>query len=258
MSFAIRAGLIVAAALLVALIAVPLATLFLHLSPADVLAALATPDARDALRLSAITTVLALAVTIALGTPLAYVLARFTFPGRRIVDAVVDVPIVVPPAVAGLALLLAFGRNGTFGPVLHAAGIQLTFTTAAVVIAQVFVASPFYVRAARAGFAGVDRTLEAASLTLGMGPLRTFARVTVPLAAPSLIGGAVLSWARALGEFGATIMFAGNLMGITQTLPLAVYVHLESGNIPVAVALAVVMIACSLVIVFGVRSLEAR
>jgi molybdate transport system permease protein len=258
MSFAIRAGLIVAAALLVTLIALPLANLFVHLSPADVLAALQTPDAQEALRLSALTTTIALAVTIALGTPLAYILARYAFPGRRLVDALVDVPIVVPPAVAGLALLLAFGRNGTFGPLLHAAGIQLAFTTAAVVIAQVFVASPFYVRAARAGFAGVDRTLEAASLTLGMGPLRTFARITVPLAAPSLFGGAVLSWARALGEFGATIMFAGNLMGVTQTLPLAVYVHLESGNVPVAVALAVVMIACSLVIVFGVRSLEAR
>jgi molybdate transport system permease protein len=258
MGFVIRGGLIAAAALLVGLIAVPLANLFLHLAPADVVAALATPDARAALALSAFTTIIALTVTVALGTPLAYLLARVAFPGRRVVDALVDVPIVVPPAVAGLALLLAFGRNGTFGPLLHAAGIQLAFSTTAVVIAQVFVSSPFYVRAARAGFAGVDRTLEAASLTLGMGPLRTFARITVPLAAPALVGGAVLSWARALGEFGATIMFAGNLMGITQTAPLAVYVHLESGDLPVAVALAVVMIACSLVIVFGVRSWEAR
>jgi len=258
MNRVIRAGLVAAAALLVALIAVPLVNLVVHLAPAEVLAALETPDAQAALRLSAVTTTIALVVILALGTPLAYVLARGTFPGRRLVDALVDVPIVVPPAVAGLALLLAFGRNGTFGPLLHAAGIQLAFTTAAVVIAQVFVASPFYVRAARAGFAGVDRTLEAASLTLGMGPLRTFARITVPLAAPSLLGGAVLAWARALGEFGATIMFAGNLLGVTQTLPLAVYVHLESGNVPVAVALAVVMIVASLVIVFGVRSWEAR
>ena len=258
MSFVIRAVLVAAAALLVALIAVPLANLVVHLAPADVLAALQTDDARQALRLSAVTTTIALTTTVALGTPLAYILARVAFPGRRLVDALVDVPIVVPPAVAGLALLLAFGRNGSFGPLLHAAGIQLAFTTAAVVIAQIFVASPFYVRAARAGFAGVDRTLEAASLTLGMGPLRTFARITVPLAAPALLGGAVLCWARALGEFGATIMFAGNLMGVTQTLPLAVYVHLESGNVPIAVALAVVMIVCSLVIVFGVRSLEAR
>jgi molybdate transport system permease protein len=258
MRFVIRAGLVTAAALLVALIAVPLANLFFSLTPGDIVAALRTPDALAALRLSAVTTSIALALTIALGTPLAYLLARFTFPGRRIIDALVDVPIVVPPAVAGLALLLAFGRNGTFGAALHAAGIGLSFTTAAVVIAQLFVSSPFYVRGARAGFAGVDRTLEAASLTLGMGPLRTFVRITVPLAAPALFGGAILSWARALGEFGATIMFAGNLSGVTQTLPLAVYVHLESGNVPVAAALAVVMIACSLVIVFAVRTFEAR
>ena len=254
----IRAVLVVASSVLVALIVVPLASLFFHLTPSDVVAALRTPDALAALRLSALTTALALTLTIAFGTPLAYILARGAFPGRRILDAVVDLPIVVPPAVAGLALLLVFGRNGTFGPLLRAAGVQLAFTTAAVVIAQLFVAAPFYVRAARAGFAGVDRTLEAASATLGMGPLRTFARITVPLAAPSLIGGAVLSWARALGEFGATIMFAGNLAGVSQTLPLAVYIQLEGGNVPVAVALAVVLIFSSLVVVLGVRTFEAR
>ncbi len=254
----IRTVLVAASALLLALIVVPLASLFFHLTPADVAAALMTTDALAALRLSALTTGIALVLVLLLGTPLAYILARGVFPGRRIVDAIVDLPIVVPPAVAGLALLLVFGRNGTLGPVLRAAGIQLSFTTAAVVLAQMFVASPFYIRAARAGFAGVDRTLEAASATLGMGPLRTFARITVPLAAPSLVGGAVLSWARALGEFGATIMFAGNLVGVSQTLPLAVYVHLESGNVPVAVALAVVLILCSLVIVLGVRMFEAR
>jgi molybdate transport system permease protein len=254
----IRAGVVGAAALLVALIAIPLAALFFHLSPADLVAALTSEDAVSAVRLSAITTAISLVITLALGTPLAYVLARGAFPGRRLIDAIVDLPIVVPPAVAGLALLLVFGRTGTLGPALHALGIQLSFSTAAVVIAQTFVASPFYVRAARNGFASVDRTLEAASATLGMGPLRTFAHITVPLAAPSLVGGAVLSWARALGEFGATIMFAGNLAGVSQTLPLAVYVHLESGNLSVAVALAVLMIAASLVIVLGVRALEPR
>ncbi len=247
-----------AAAVLVALIAVPLAGLFFQLPPADIVAALRTPDALAAVRLSAVTTAAALALTLLLGTPLAYVLARGSFPGRRLVDALVDLPLVVPPAVAGLALLLVFGRNGTLGPLLRGAGIQLSFTTAAVVLAQLFVASPFYVRAARAGFLGVDRTLEAASATLGMGPLRTFAWITVPLAAPSLVGGAVLSWARALGEFGATIMFAGNLVGVSQTLPLAVYVHLESGDVPVAIALSVVMIACSLIVVLAVRSFEPR
>jgi molybdate transport system permease protein len=250
----IRGALALASALLLAFIAVPLAALLFHITPAQFAAAVATESARSALRLSIVTTFLALAVTLALGTPLAYVLARGEFPGRRMLDAVVDLPIVVPPAVAGLALLLAFGRAGTFGPVLHAAGLQLSFTTAAVVMAQIFVASPFYVRAARAGFVSVDRTLEAASLTLGAGPLRTFAAVTVPLAAPALLGGAVLCWARALGEFGATIMFAGNLQGVSQTVPLAVYLNLEGGGVNEAVALSLITLALSLGVVFAVRS----
>jgi molybdate transport system permease protein len=251
----IRAALALASALLVAFIVLPLAGLVLHLDPRAFVASLATTSAQNALRLSVVTTALALALTLALGTPLAYVLARGRFPGRRVVDAVVDLPIVVPPAVAGLALLLVFGRNGTLGPGLHALGINLSFSTAAVVMAQVFVASPFYVRAARGGFTTVDRTLEAASATLGMGPLRTFALVTVPLAAPALLGGLVLSWARALGEFGATIMFAGNLSGISQTLPLAVYLDLESGDVAGATALAVTLVALSLAIVIAVRAL---
>ena len=213
----IRAAVAVAAAIFVAFIFVPLAGLVFHLAPGDLAKALQTRAALDALRLSAVTTTIALLVTVAFGTPLAFVLARAQFWGRRVVDAIVDLPIVVPPAVAGLALLLVFGRYGTFGPLLRGLGIQLSFSTAAVVMAQIFVASPFYVRAARSGFRTVDRTLEAASATLGMGPLRTFAFVTVPLAAPALFAGGVLCWARALGEFGATIMFAGNLAGVSQT-----------------------------------------
>jgi molybdate transport system permease protein len=254
----IRTVVVLAAAILVAFIVIPLAGLFFHLSPADLFTVLRAPAAQQALALSAITTLISLIITLALGTPLAYVLARAHFPGRRIVDAVVDLPIVVPPAVAGLALLLAFGRNGLFGPALVAFGIKLSFSTVAVVMAQTFVASPFYVRAARAGFAGVDRTLEAASATLGMGPLRTFAYVTVPLAAPSLLGGAVLCWARALGEFGATIMFAGNLAGVSQTLPLAVYLNLESGSLPIAIVLSVILIAFSLIVVLAVRATAER
>jgi molybdate transport system permease protein len=254
----IRIVVALAAAILVAFIVVPLAGLFFHLQPGDIVAALATPAAQDALRLSLVTTLISLIITLLFGTPLAYVLARARFPGRRLVDAVVDLPIVVPPAVAGLALLLAFGRFGTFGPALGALGVHLSFSTAAVILAQTFVSSPFYVRSARAGFAGVDRTLEAASATLGMGPLRTFAYITVPLAAPSLIGGGVLSWARALGEFGATIMFAGNLAGVSQTLPLAVYLNLESGNVPIAVVLSVILIVVSLIVVIAVRAMAER
>jgi len=251
-------AVVLAAAILVAFILLPLAGLFFHLEPGDIIAALQTTAAQEALRLSIITTFCSLAIMLVLGTPLAYVLARGNFPGRSFVDAIVDLPIVAPPAVAGLALLLAFGRNGTFGPLLLKLGITVSFSTVAVIMAQTFVASPFYVRSARAGFIAVDRTLEAASASLGMGPLRTFVFITVPLAAPALIGGAVLSWARALGEFGATIMFAGNLQGVSQTLPLAVYLNLESGNLPIAVVLSVILILFSLIVVVAVHTTAER
>lgn len=254
----IRATLIAASTILLAFIVIPLAGLFVRLTPAEFIAALATPSALAALRLSMVTTFLSLFLIVGFGTPLAYILARGDFRGRQLVDALVDLPIVVPPAVAGLALLLAFGRFGLLGPALRALGVQLSFTTAAVIMAQIFVGSPFFVRAARGGFLAVDRSLEAASATLGMGPLRTFAFITVPLAAPALLGGALLSWARAFGEFGATIMFAGNLAGVSQTLPLAVYLNLESGNIPIATAVSVFMILLSLTTILLVRTFEPR
>jgi molybdate transport system permease protein len=254
----IRAAVAVAAALLILFITIPLATLYLHLSPARFGALITSPDALGALRISLITTAASLAITLLLGTPLAYVLARATFPGREIVDAIVDLPIVVPPAVAGLALLFAFGKLGLAAPLLRALHVELAFTTAAVVLAQLFVGTPFYVRSARAGFASVDRTFEEASATLGMGPLRTFARIIVPLAMPALAGGAVLAWARSLGEFGATIMFAGNLPGVTQTLPLAVYLGLENGDVDLSAALAVVLVTIALAIVALARIIERR
>jgi molybdate transport system permease protein len=254
----LRAAVAIASALLVLFIVVPLAALYLHLAPARFAATIASPVALAALRISLLTTCASLALTLALGTPLAYALARGRFAGRTLVDALVDLPIVVPPAVAGLALLFVFGKYGLLGPALGALHVRLAFTTAAVVLAQLFVGAPFYVRAARAGFASVDRVYEEASATLGMGPLRTFARVTVPLALPALAGGAVLAWARALGEFGATIMFAGNLPGVTQTLPLAVYLGLESGDIDLAAALAVVLVTIALAVVVAARALERR
>jgi molybdate transport system permease protein len=244
------------AALFLAFILTPLGALFLRSTPAVFLAALRRADVLSALRLSGETTTITLACAVALGTPTAYLLARFPFPGRRFVDALVDLPIVVPPAVAGVALLIAFGRRGLLAPALDAFGIQLSFTTAAVVLAQLFVASPFYVRAARAGFLAVDRRLEEASATLGAGRLATFWRVTIPLALPSLIGGAVLAWARALGEFGATIMFAGNLLGVSRTMPLAVYLNLESGDLSAALALSVILVSASLAVLFVVRLAE--
>jgi molybdate transport system permease protein len=246
----------VPAALFLAFIIAPVSALFLRSTPSAFFAALRQADVQEALRLSALTTSISLSCAIVFGTPVAYLLARWSFPGRRLIDTLVDLPIVVPPAVAGVAVLIAFGRRGIFAPALDAAGIHLSFSTAAVVLAQLFVASPFYVRAARAGFLGVDRRLEEASATLGSGGFETFRRITIPLALPSLIGGAVLAWARALGEFGATIMFAGNLVGVSQTMPLAVYLKLESGDLPAALALSIVLVLTSLGVLLVVRLAE--
>jgi molybdate transport system permease protein len=180
----------------------------------------------DALRLSAITTLLTLMLAVTLGTPLAFVLARRNFPGREAIDTLIGLPIVLPPAVAGVGLLMAFGRRGLLGPTLAGLGVTVGFTTAAVVLAQLFVSAPFYVRAARTAFESVDQELEIVSRTLGVSNWRTFWRVTVPVALPGLISGSVFCWARALGEFGATIMFAGSFQGRTQTMPLAIYAAL--------------------------------
>jgi len=248
-----RVLIVLPASALLLFIGFPLVALLLHTPPGTLWSSLNTQSSLDALSLSLQTTSLTLALTLLLGTPTAYLLARRRFWGKRFLDSIVDLPIVVPPAVAGVALLLAFGREGLLGPTLNTLGIHLSFSTAAVVMAQLFVACPFYVRSARAGFIGVDRSLEDASATLGYGAWGTFRRITVPLALPSLISGAVLTWARALGEFGATIMFAGNLMGVTQTMPLAVYLNLESGDLDGAVALAVVLVLVSLVVSLVVR-----
>ena len=220
----------VAAGLLVLLLAVPLVALLLRTVQMGALGpALRNPTVIAALQLSLLTACVSLAVALLLGTPLAYALARVPFPGRGVVEALVEVPIVLPPAVAGIALLMAFGRRGLLGQPLADAGISIAFTTVAVVLAQCFVAVPFYVRSAKAGFQGVDRGLEQTAYTLGESPFGTFRRITVPLAFPSLLAGGVLCWARALGEFGATIMFAGSFRGRTQTMPLAIYAALETG-----------------------------
>lgn len=250
-----RLAIAILAATLALFIAVPLVALLLHTPPGTLIASLGQDTARQALLLSLQTTAITLVAAVVFGTPAAYILARWRFPGKRLLDSLVDLPIVVPPAVAGVALLLAFGRQGLLASQLSAAGLHLSFSTAAVVLAQLFVSCPFYVRSARAGFLAVDRSLEEASATLGYGGWGTFRRITVPLALPSLLGGAVLTWARALGEFGATIMFAGNLAGVTQTMPLAVYLGLESGDLDGAVALSVVLVLISLAVSLLVRLL---
>ncbi len=208
---------------------------------------------RQALGLSLGTTAVTMTIVVTLGTPLAYLLARRRFAGANVVEALVDLPIVLPPAVAGIALLVTFGRNGVLGRWLDQAGITVGFTTVAVIMAQIFVAAPFYVIAARGGFARVDRDLEAAAADLGAPPGKVLKTVTLPLVFPSLIAGAVLAWARALGEFGATIMFAGNFPGVTQTMPLAIYGRFGAGDMPAALLLSVVLLIASLVVLIGVR-----
>jgi molybdate transport system permease protein len=223
----------------------------------DFLDQLGRPIVYEALRLSLITSVITLAVTIIIGTPIAYLLARFDFAGKRVLDTIIDLPMILPPAVAGIALLIAFGRTGPIGQGLLQLGISLPFTTAAVIMAQVFVACPFYIRAARGGFEGVDVRLEQVSATLGASSWTTFWRVTFPLALPPLLGGAVMAWARALGEFGATIMFAGNFIGRTQTMPLAIYVALQE-DVNSSLALATILVIVSFAVLLGFRWLVRR
>jgi molybdate transport system permease protein len=202
------------------------------------------PIVIEALRLSAITTFSTLILAVVLGTPIAYLLARHRFPGKAVLDSLIELPIVLPPAVAGIGLLMAFGRRGIVGEPLSALGITIGFTTAAVILAEFFVAAPFYVRAARSAFEAVDRELETVAHTLGVSDWATFWRVTVPVAFPSLLGGAVMCWARALGEFGATIMFAGSFLGRTQTMPLAIYAALES-DLDAALVLSAILTTIS-------------
>ena len=217
--------------------------------------ALASDAVVAALGLSLVTTGVSLALTVAFGTPLAYLLARRRFPGASLVETVVDLPIVLPPSVAGLALLLVFGRLGPVGRPLDEAGIGVAFTTAAVVLAQVFVAAPFYIRSARAGFGAVDRDLEDAARVDGADEGQVARHVTIPLAATALAAGVVMSWARALGEFGATIMFAGNLTGRTQTLPLVVYAEFQAGDVDASVAAAAVLVLAAVGVLVAVRLL---
>ena len=212
----------------------------------------------DAVRLSALTSLTSLVIIIGLGTPLAYVIARTSFRGKTILETLIDLPMILPPAVAGLALLMAFGRRGIVGQYLNDAGIHIGFTTSAVVLAQVFVASPFYIRSARAAFSRIEPALEEAAADLGARPLAVLRNVTAPLAAPGLASGAVLAWARAVGEFGATIMFAGNLPRSTQTLPLAIYGRYEAGDLNTALVMALLLLISSFLVLASVHGIGGR
>ncbi len=221
---------------------------------------LRTRQVREALVLSFWTATLASVLAVVLGTPVAYLLARGHVPGRAIADALIDLPIVLPPTVAGVALLTAFGRRGLVGEPIEAwTGFTFGFRTTAVVMAQLLVAAPFYVRAAKSGFDAVDPQLERVAYTLGASRVRTFARITVPQAWPALVAGTVLCWSRAMGELGATLIFAGNLEGRTQTMPLAVISAFEGSSLglPGAVALSLILLVAALVVLAAFR-LAAR
>jgi molybdate transport system permease protein len=248
-------GTIVAAgtsAVLVGFLGLPLAALVLRVPPGELIRRLLDPALLEALRLSLITSIAATLVVVALGIPIAYLLATRDFPGKRLLEVLIELPMVLPPTVAGVGLLLAFGRQGLAGGALDALGISVPFTTLAVVVAQVFVAAPFFVSATRAGLSEVDPRYLDAAATLRSSPSRTLLRVMLPLAFPSLLAGAAMTWARALGEFGATITFAGNMPGVTQTMPLAVYIALQS-DLDAAVAMSVLLLALSLGVLLAIR-----
>ncbi len=249
-----RALALLAAGLLVALLALPPLALVLRVAPAELATRIARPLVLDALRLSLVTSVVSTTIVVALGLPTAFFLVLRRFRGKRLVETLIDLPMVLPPTVAGAGLLLAFGRTGLAGGALQALGVTIPFTTVAVVLAQVFVAAPFFIASLVAGLRGVEpRYLEVAA-TLRAPPASTFFRVMLPLSLPSLLAGAGMSWARALGEFGATITFAGNLPGVTQTMPLAVYAALQS-DLQAAIALSVLLLIVSFVVLLGLRLL---
>lgn len=219
-------------------------------------ATLGSRPVMDALLLSLVTTACSLTLTVAIGLPLALVLARRRFRGAWLLETIVDLPIVLPPSVAGLALLLLLGRRGLLGAPLEILGVTIPFTTIAVVLAQTFVSAPFFIRSARAGFARVDRDLEDAARVDGARERDLLRWITVPLAAPALAAGLVMAWARALGEFGATIMFAGNVAGRTQTLPLLVYGEFGGGDLDASIAAAAVLVLAAAFVLVAVRFLH--
>lgn len=231
---------------------IPLASLLLREPPALLWTLIQQPEVLEALQLSMLTTVISICLTVLFGLPVAYVLARMHFPGRRLLETLVTLPTVLPPVVAGVALLLTFGRMGLIGRYLSPLGITLPFTTVAVIMAQMFVSSPFFVNSARAGLEQLDTRYEQAAYTLRASPFYAFLRVVLPLIRPALLSGAGLAWARALGELGATITFAGNFIGTTQTMPIAVYIAAET-DLDTAVVISVVLLAVSFGVLLAVR-----
>jgi molybdate transport system permease protein len=249
---------LVAAVLAVAFLVLPVVAIFADVSPGRLFDALGEEPAREALWLSLRTTLIAIAIVIAAGTPAAYLLALKHFPGRALVLTAIELPLVMPPAVAGIALLAALGPDGILGGAVEGAGLELVFQTAGVVVALVFVSAPFFLRQAIAAFAALDPRLLEAARTLGAGQFRAFATVAVPGARPGLSAGLALAWGRALGEFGATLLFAGSLQGVTRTAPLAIFSEFSRpGGFDAALALSAVLIVLAAAILLGVKLLGA-
>jgi molybdate transport system permease protein len=246
------AALVLATTIVLLFLALPIAALFLRVGPGELVSSLGSPVARDAIVVSLKTNLIAEALIIAFGTPAAYLLGRRRFRGRSLVLTIIELPLVLPPAVGGIALFAAFGRTGLFGDELHALGVTIPFTQTAVVFAVTFVAAPFYVRPAVAAFESLDQPIVDAARTLGAGSARVFARVALPLAAGALGASAAVAFARGLGEFGATIMFAGSLQGVTQTLPLAIYAEFAR-DFHLALALGALLVVISFAILLSVK-----
>jgi molybdate transport system permease protein len=249
-------ALSLALALVVGFLALPLIAILVHVGPGRLGSSFGEQVTLDALRVTLETSAISLVVIVLVGTPAAYLLARRPFPGRSLVLGLIALPVVLPPAVAGLGLLVAFGPDGILGPALSSVGITLPLTMAAVVLAQIFVAAPFYVGMAYAAFTAIDQNLLDAARTLGSRPAGVFWRVGIPLARAGLVGGAALAWARAVGEFGATLMFAGSFQGVTQTAPLAIYAQFGT-DLPGALALGAVLLVVSVVVLVATRFLRA-
>ena len=249
----------VAVVLTFAFIALPIIAIFVHVPPGKLLDQLSNPVVTDALIVTIKTTIVAQVLILAFGTPTAYFLATRRFFGRSLAITLVELPIVLPPAVAGVGLLVAFGRVGLLGSTFDLLGINVAFNQAAVVLAIMLVAGPFYIRQAIAAFEAVDTNLVSASRTLGAGPVRTFFRVTMPLASAGLAAGQAIALARGLGEFGATIMFAGSLQGRTQTLPLAVYYAFELPNgLEISLAISALLVILSVAILMTVKLVTVK
>ena len=247
--------LALALTLVIVFLTLPVVAIFVDSSPAELIDSLGEPGALDALWLSLRTTAASMAIILVVGTPAAYLLATRSFRGKAVVVTLVELPLVLPPAVAGIALLAALGPSGILGGAVEATGVELALATAGVVVALTFVASPFYIRQAMAAFASVDRTLLDASRTLGASEARGFLRVMIPAALPGLAAGTALALGRALGEFGATLMFAGSFQGITQTVPLAIYDRFST-DFESALALSAVLVAVSAGILLSVKLVQ--